>query len=77
MLFHRDRRETTISTATPIGPKGSGGTGPSSLSLLLGMNEHSLVVAPRIRPRCAPNACGVSGVTRHSSLGVLFRAAGV
>jgi hypothetical protein len=31
---------------TSIGPRGSGGTAPSSASLLLTMNEHFLVVAP-------------------------------
>ena len=44
MPFHHDRRATMISTATPIGPEGSGAPGPSSLSLHLGMNEHSLLV---------------------------------
>ena len=44
MLFHHDRRATLISTATPIGPEGSGGTGLSSLSLLLGTSEHSILV---------------------------------
>ena len=44
MEFRHDRRATLISMATPIGPEGSGPTGPSSLSPLLGISEHSLVV---------------------------------
>jgi hypothetical protein len=55
MLIHHDDERRRDRPATPSGPKGCGGTGPSSLSLLLAMNEHWLVVAPRIWRRCARN----------------------
>ena len=51
MLFHRRRIATKISSTTPVGPSGSGGTAPSSSSLVLTMNEHCCVLAPRIQGR--------------------------
>ena len=36
MLIHRRRLATTRSPATPTGPKGCGGVGPSLCSMLLG-----------------------------------------
>ena len=53
-------------SGTPIGPRGSGGTAPSSSSLLLAMNEHWLFVAPRIRHRCAPKDGNPIPETEHS-----------
>ena len=41
MLFHRRRLATTRSLATPAGPKGCGGAGPSLCSLLLGDERAS------------------------------------
>ena len=55
MLIHHDNERRRDCPATPTGPEGCGGTAPSSLSLLLAMNEHWLLVAPRIRPRCDRN----------------------
>ncbi len=46
-LFHRDRRATTRSTPTPIGPRASGPTAPSSL-LLLTHNEKALLPSSRL-----------------------------
>src|SRR5215470_1612076 len=48
MLIHHDDERRRDCPATPTGPEGCGGTARSSLSLLLAMNEHWLVVAPRI-----------------------------
>jgi len=41
MLIHRRRLATMISLATPVGPKGCGGGGPSLCSLLLGDEKAS------------------------------------
>ena len=55
MQGHRRRRETKRSPATPIRPKGWGGTGPSSCCFSSPMSLHRLVVAPRSGLRRAPN----------------------
>jgi len=52
---HRRRRETKRSPATPISPKGGGGTGPSLCCSSSPMSQHRLVVAPRLGLRRAPN----------------------
>ena len=65
MLIHHDDERRRDCPATPTGPKGCGGTGPSSLSLLLAMNEHWLVVAPRIWCRCARNDSYVISDSGH------------
>ena len=61
------RRGTVVLSlpGTSIGPRGSGGTAPSSSSLLLTMNGHCLVVAPRIRRRCAPKDGNPIPETEH------------
>ncbi len=55
MQGHRRRRKTKRSPATPIRPKGWGGTGPSFCCFSSPMSLHRLVVAPRLRLRRAPN----------------------
>ena len=52
MQGHRRRRATQRSPATPISPKGGGGTASISLSLLLhDAHRHRVVVASRTRRR--------------------------
>src|SRR5439155_11905011 len=53
MLIHRRRIATTRAPATPIGPKGCGGVGPSRCSPLLGDERAS--PASRLR-RSGPTA---------------------
>ncbi len=53
--WHRRRRTTKRSPATPIRPKGWGGTGPSLCCSSSPMSGHRLVVAPRSGLRRAPN----------------------
>ncbi len=54
MQGHRRRRATQRSPATPISPKGGGGTASISLSLLLrDAHRHHVVVASRTRRRRA------------------------
>ena len=55
MQGHRRRRETKRSPATPIRPKGWGGTGPSLCCSSSPMSRHRLVVAPRSGLRRTPN----------------------
>ena len=55
MQGHRRRRETKKSPATPIHPKGWGGTGPSLCCYSSPMSLHRLVVVPRSGLRRAPN----------------------
>ncbi len=55
MQGHLRRRETKSSPATPIRPKGWGGTGPSLCCSSSPMSLHRLVVAPRSGLRRAPN----------------------
>ena len=55
MQGHRRRRETKRSLATPIRPKGGGGTVPSPCCSFSPMSLHRLVVAPRFGLRRAPN----------------------
>ena len=55
MQGHRRRRETKRSTATPVLPKGWGGTGPSFCCFSSPMSLHRLVVAPRSGLRRAPH----------------------
>jgi len=54
MQGHRRRRATQRPPATPISPKGGGGTASISLSLLLrDTHWHRVVVASRTRRRRA------------------------
>ena len=66
MQGYRRRRATQRSPATPISPKGDGGTVPISLSLLLrDAHRHRVVVASRTRRRRARHKrYGIPG-TRH------------
>jgi len=66
MQGHRRRGATQRSPATPISPKGGGGTASISLSLLLrDAHRHRVVVASRTRRRRARHKCyGIPG-TRH------------
>ncbi len=55
MQGHRRRRETKRSTATPIRPKGWGGTGPDLCCSSSPMSRHRLVVVLRSGLRRTPN----------------------
>ncbi len=67
MQEHRRRRATQRSPATPISPKGGGGTPSISLSLLLrDAHRHLVVVASRTRRRRARHKQHHIYETRHS-----------
>ena len=66
MQGHRRRRETQGSSATPISPKGGGGTASIPLSLLFhDAHRHRVVVASRTRRRRAPHKYHVIPGTSH------------
>ena len=65
MQGHRRRRATQRSPATPISPKGGGGTASISLSLLHDAHRHRVVVTSRTRRRRTRHKYhGIPG-TRH------------
>jgi len=66
MQGHRRRRGTQKSSATPISPKGGGGTASIFLSLLLhDAHWHRVVVASRTRRRRARHKRYRIYETRH------------
>jgi hypothetical protein len=68
MQGHRRRRATQRSPATPISPKGGGGTASISLSLLLrDAHRHRVVVVSRTRSRRARHKCYGIPRTRHQT----------